>query len=197
VNYHTDIRLTSMVTVVAYSGVISAWHDLRIDRIQCTNRVQWTVHARYNPTSSMRSNLKSRAQPHVPTSRTQVVWPEAWTRTTVPETRRVRWQLGYWRNVWHSEWPDPSELVDLTWNRDERVVVSKYLRTSAFRLDYVMGGSSFCRFCGKVNGNRELCDGVYFWPSGLAHYRSRRPNNTRRIVRPQRRRRATAVAGRT
>jgi hypothetical protein len=32
-------------------------------------------------------------------------------------------------------------------------------------------GYSTCRICGDYrNGDRELTDGVYLWPQGLAHY---------------------------
>lgn len=31
-------------------------------------------------------------------------------------------------------------------------------------------GYSRCRMCGEENGDIELSDGVFVWPSGLAHY---------------------------
>lgn len=31
-------------------------------------------------------------------------------------------------------------------------------------------GSSRCRICSCLNGCRDLTDGYYLWPEGLAHY---------------------------
>jgi len=31
-------------------------------------------------------------------------------------------------------------------------------------------GSSMCRICHRLNGSKDLTDGTYVWPEGLAHY---------------------------
>ncbi|MEV4556282.1 hypothetical protein AB0K51_04695 [Kitasatospora sp. NPDC049285] len=31
-------------------------------------------------------------------------------------------------------------------------------------------GASRCRLCSRSNGSRDLTDGYYLWPEGLAHY---------------------------
>ena len=67
-----------------------------------------------------------------------------------------------------SDWPDPRDFVDPTWDQGERETIADYLRCGfVFR---AFGGVSTCRFCGHQNGAFELSDGVWYWPDGLVHY---------------------------
>ncbi|WP_185444463.1 hypothetical protein [Kribbella qitaiheensis] len=81
------------------------------------------------------------------------------------ESRRL---IGYWRNEMHPEYPDPKDLVDESWNEDERHVVWAYLCSGTMIMSFM--GLSPCRLCGQPNGALEFTDGVYQWPEGLAHY---------------------------
>lgn len=76
--------------------------------------------------------------------------------------------IGYWRNELHPEYPDPADLVDESWDENERHAVWAY--TVGGTMAYSFMGLSPCRQCGKPNGALELTDGVYQWPDGLAHY---------------------------
>jgi len=70
------------------------------------------------------------------------------------------------------ELPDPRVLVELLGKQevDDRVV--SYLRKGHELFSYL--GYSYCRFnCGVAEdelGSRDLTDGVWVWPEGLAHY---------------------------
>ena len=76
--------------------------------------------------------------------------------------------IGYWAGPMAPGWPDVREFVDPEWDRDERELVTDYLRSGfVFR---GFGGVSMCRFCGCANGALELTDGTWYWPDGLAHY---------------------------
>jgi hypothetical protein len=76
--------------------------------------------------------------------------------------------IGYWRNEEHSEYPDPTDLVDESWDTAERHMVWSYLSSGTMVAAYM--GLSRCRICGKDNGALEFTDGTYQWPEGLAHY---------------------------
>jgi hypothetical protein len=76
--------------------------------------------------------------------------------------------IGYWRSDEQPSWPNAKDFVDPLWRDDERRLVVRYL--AAGPTDRVHRGCSDCRFCGEQNGNRELTDGTYLWPQGLAHY---------------------------
>lgn len=79
--------------------------------------------------------------------------------------------IGYWSggHSRNSEWPDPADLVDLSWDEEERTDVGYYLQHGLYARGFM--GYSPCRLCSKVdNGNAELTDGTYIWPQGLAHY---------------------------
>jgi hypothetical protein len=76
--------------------------------------------------------------------------------------------IGYWRSGSEPEWPDPSALVDLAWDEQERHMVWTYVRSGTIARTYQ--GLSPCRFCGEHKGSIEFTDGVYIWPQGLAHY---------------------------
>jgi hypothetical protein len=89
--------------------------------------------------------------------------------------RRAFKVVGYWHdpNAPRTETlPDPTQLVDQTWNRRERAAVARYLRRG--KTLRACHGFSWCRFrCGisdRRMGHRDLTDGVYVWPEGLAHY---------------------------
>lgn len=64
--------------------------------------------------------------------------------------------------------PDPSRLVDPTWNGGERDDLVRYLEAGTLVNQY--RGISKCRLCRCDNGSAELTDGTYCWPEGLAHY---------------------------
>lgn len=81
--------------------------------------------------------------------------------------------IGYWAypDADVELYPDPRKLVG-TWDRGQRPAVLRYLeRGSVFE---AYRGFSFCRFdCGiddRDMGSRDLFDGVWVWPEGLAHY---------------------------
>lgn len=76
--------------------------------------------------------------------------------------------IGYWRNQQHPEYPHAGDLVDESWDADEREFVGQYLRWGQIARAYM--GLSPCRVCAVNNGSLELTDGVYLWPQGLAHY---------------------------
>jgi hypothetical protein len=77
--------------------------------------------------------------------------------------------IGYWRNEQHPELPEPRDVIDCAWDEDERHVVSMYFARGTIARTFM--GSSPCRLCEKHdNGDVEYTDGVYLWPSGLAHY---------------------------
>lgn len=80
--------------------------------------------------------------------------------------------LGYWFNPHApSARPRPQALVG-RWSAARRAAVVAYLRAGATFERYDSG--SFCRFdCGvgaRELGRRDLFDGRWLWPEGLAHY---------------------------
>lgn len=80
--------------------------------------------------------------------------------------------IGYWSNDFApSRYPDPRALVG-RWLPARRAAVVAYLRRGALFERYQ--ASSYCRFaCGvtmRAMGQRDLFDGVFIWPEGLAHY---------------------------
>jgi len=76
--------------------------------------------------------------------------------------------IGYWRNGEHPNYPDPRDFVDPDWDEDERHITGMYFATGTIARTFM--GYSPCRICGENNGDLEYTDGVYMWPSGLAHY---------------------------
>ena len=81
--------------------------------------------------------------------------------------------IGYWRDPDEPEsasLPAPEDWIDLGWDPVERAAVLDYLRRGRTHRFY--SGYARCRLgCPKGGmGNRDLTDGVYAWPSGLAHY---------------------------
>jgi hypothetical protein len=82
--------------------------------------------------------------------------------------------VGFWRRAEadESDLPHPSQLVEPGWAGDDLARVANYLRSGRTYVPY--RGYSFCRFaCGVEDasmGSRDLGDGVWLWPEGLAHY---------------------------
>lgn len=80
--------------------------------------------------------------------------------------------VGYWFNDRApSAYPRPQRLVG-PWEASERARVVAYLRAGDELESY--RGTSYCRFaCGTPSaqmGSRDLTDGRFAWPEGLAHY---------------------------
>lgn len=76
--------------------------------------------------------------------------------------------IGYWRNQDHPDYPDPRDLVDESWDEDQRHAMWFYLCGGTMAVAFM--GLSPCRMCGKQNGALEYTDGTYQWPEGPAHY---------------------------
>jgi hypothetical protein len=80
--------------------------------------------------------------------------------------------IGFWIVDLHdSNWPAPQELVGVM-PADQRARLVAYLAAGMTHESYL--GLSWCRFgCGidwALMGSRDLTDGVWLWPEGLAHY---------------------------
>jgi len=79
--------------------------------------------------------------------------------------------VGYWFNYDQPNFPDPGTLVktDFDVNNINQII---YLLENAKTKSFSQMGFSWCRFrCGSENmGNKELTNGKYIWPEGLAHY---------------------------
>lgn len=79
--------------------------------------------------------------------------------------------VGYWHSKDRPDLPDPAWFIDEQWDADTRQRVIDYLKNGKVVRRYM--GFSWCRFrCGngRHNGTNDCSDGVYGWPSGLAHY---------------------------
>ncbi|MEN9646721.1 MAG: hypothetical protein RL238_3390 [Actinomycetota bacterium] len=77
--------------------------------------------------------------------------------------------IGYWRSEFsETPWPNPRDFVDNTWPPATREMVVGHLLRGRTLEQY--RGLSNCRFCDVYVGSKELTDGVYCWPEGLAHY---------------------------
>jgi hypothetical protein len=87
--------------------------------------------------------------------------------------------IGFWRPYWPESVWVPSELPDVTWlvrrgwRLRERGRILAYLRSGHTFL--ACAGFSTCRFwlCPVWRsrlGHRDLTDGQWVWPEGLAHY---------------------------
>jgi hypothetical protein len=80
--------------------------------------------------------------------------------------------IGFWITSLHDErQPAPQELVG-TMPADQRTRLAVYLAAGMTHESYL--GLSWCRFgCGidyARMGSRDLTDGTWVWPEGLAHY---------------------------
>jgi hypothetical protein len=68
--------------------------------------------------------------------------------------------------------PSPAALVAPGWNQENLPSILAYLRAGQEWIRF--RGWSYCRFeCGIAPsglGDRDLTDGVWVWPEGLAHY---------------------------
>ena len=68
--------------------------------------------------------------------------------------------------------PSPAALVAPEWNQADLPSILAYLRAGQEWIRF--SGWSYCRFgCGiapSALGDRDLTDGVWVWPEGLAHY---------------------------
>ncbi|NIM58856.1 MAG: hypothetical protein GTO16_07940 [Candidatus Aminicenantes bacterium] len=92
--------------------------------------------------------------------------------------------IGYWNDKFkdgsllfdghnskeYEKYPSPLELTSPGWLGNEKSSLIAYLRSGAICVQTL--GWSTCRFlCNNPNvGGKELTDGVWVWPSGLAHY---------------------------
>lgn len=84
-----------------------------------------------------------------------------------PADRPVR-LLGFWGTVGNRTLPNPADLVDPAWEESDRDWVADYLNHGQVAGSWM--GASRCRLCSRLNGSRDLTDGYYLWPEGLAHY---------------------------
>src|SRR5262245_61506295 len=85
--------------------------------------------------------------------------------------------VGYWRGLEDLFLPHPRWLVRRYWRTADRPRIVRYLRGAATLARGL--ASSHCRFgcfpadeegaCPEMGG-RDLTDGVWVWPEGLAHY---------------------------
>jgi hypothetical protein len=77
--------------------------------------------------------------------------------------------IGYWRSATQPELPDPAAFIDPSWDEETRADICDYLHRGLLAGVYM--GYSTCRICKKKdNGDLELTDMTYIWPSGLVHY---------------------------
>ena len=76
--------------------------------------------------------------------------------------------IGYWKASLRDEYPFPQELLaEYAPGLGDRI--ASYLEAGRDFTSYL--GYSWCRFgCTDCNGTKELTDGVWVWPEGLAHY---------------------------
>lgn len=78
--------------------------------------------------------------------------------------------LGWWFNERAPNGLPRPQLLVAPWLPRERDAVLTYLRAAPMLVTY--DEPSWCRFdCGERDmGHRDLTDGIYVWPDGLAHY---------------------------
>jgi hypothetical protein len=85
--------------------------------------------------------------------------------------------VGYWPNVEYVFLAHPRRLIRPGWRVADRTRIVRYLRNAATLFRGF--AASYCRFgcfppdedgyCPEMGG-RDLTDGVWLWPEGLAHY---------------------------
>ena len=76
--------------------------------------------------------------------------------------------IGEWRDDDSPQGPRPEDLVDRTWDDQERAACSDYLRSGP-RVAYALGAEQ-CLICGSDINDDIVSDGVFVWGAGLAHY---------------------------
>lgn len=83
--------------------------------------------------------------------------------------------VGYWKDYDCRKCPQPQWLVRTGWHSQDLDRIVAYLRAGQRCFTYF--GFSQCRFrncpdkvCRKQNGSKDVTDGVWIWPEGLAHY---------------------------
>lgn len=81
--------------------------------------------------------------------------------------------IGYWQEIDGSgDYPHPRDFVDLEWEISDKEKIVLYLRSGLLFRGF--WGYADCRFGKRKQpqemGSRELTDGVYLWPEGLAVY---------------------------
>jgi hypothetical protein len=77
--------------------------------------------------------------------------------------------VGYWHAHEGDGLPHPQQLRQPRWEWRRRRRIVRYLLGGTEYLQY--RGWSHCRFGGlRPNGSRDLTDGTWVWPEGLAHY---------------------------
>ena len=79
--------------------------------------------------------------------------------------------IGYWQED-KTAWMHPSKYVNPNWKVEDKSQIIQYLNKGVPLFAFL--GVSHCRFdCGiddVAMGHRELTDGEWIWPEGLAHY---------------------------
>jgi hypothetical protein len=78
-----------------------------------------------------------------------------------------------WSTDRSSDQPDPRRLTWRSWRPHERPAILNYLRAGSVEGAYA--GFSYCRFRLWLTppphmGSRDLTDGEWVWPEGVAHY---------------------------
>jgi hypothetical protein len=81
--------------------------------------------------------------------------------------------IGYWVGTQgHEIYPHPRDFVRKDWDPELKAKVVGYLKGGAFKRGF--WGHATCRFDPTRDpvemGSKELTDGVYLWPEGLAVY---------------------------
>lgn len=76
-------------------------------------------------------------------------------------------RIGFWKAQFADDYPFPMELPTL--GQTEVEPIARYLETGTVAEQW--RGLSWCRYgCEGHFGSRDLSDGVWLWPEGLAHY---------------------------
>jgi hypothetical protein len=77
-------------------------------------------------------------------------------------------RIGYWQADLFDDYPLPQE-VEGELPEGLRRKLTRHLKRGSLFEQY--RGLSWCRYgCKGYNGSKELTDGVWVWPEGLAHY---------------------------
>ena len=86
--------------------------------------------------------------------------------------------IGYWQQEFKGpyddeyDWPHPKYLTNEAWEKANRQQIVQYLQNGVWVYEEL--GFSYCRFepdlDNRLMGCKELTDGEWIWPEGLAHY---------------------------